>query len=160
MNRSLLLTSPRPRRFRPTRSLVVCLVALTVGASRPAGAEATASEKATAQALFDEGRKLASSGRFAEACPKLEESLRLDPGIGTRFHLANCYERAGRTASAWTTFLEVAAAAKEAKQPEREKVARDRASALEPKLSRLTIVAGGKGAEALEIRRDGVTVGR
>jgi hypothetical protein len=36
-----------------------------------------------AQALFDEAKQLMANKRFDEACPKLEESNRLDPGVGT-----------------------------------------------------------------------------
>ena len=82
-----------------------------------------------------------AQGKHADACPKLEESQRLDPGIGTQFNLAVCYEQVGRTASAWSTFLDVAGAARAAGQTEREKVARQRATALEPRLIRLTITA-------------------
>src|SRR5215212_4797523 len=94
---------------------------------------------AAARALFGEGRKLAAQGKYREACPKFEESLRLDPGMGTQFNLADCLEHTGRTATAWAQFLDVAAAARAAAQSERERVARERAAALEPKLSRLTI---------------------
>jgi hypothetical protein len=125
-----------------------------------ASAEPQASDKATAQALFDQGKHLASASKFKEACSKFEESQRLDPGIGTQFHLANCYEKAGRTASAWTLFLEVASEARAQKQTDREKVARDRAAALEPKLSKLTISVSDAAKTAdLEIKRDGVSVG-
>jgi len=55
-----------------------------------ARAEPTAADKATAQALFDQGKHLAAGGNFQEACSKFEESQRLDPGIGTQFHLASC----------------------------------------------------------------------
>ena len=63
-------------------------------------------------------------GKYAEACPKLEESMRLDSGIGTQFNLADCNEHIGKLATAWAGFLDVAAAAKAASQPDREKVAR------------------------------------
>jgi len=86
-------------------------------------AEPTAADKATAQALFDHGKQLAAAGQLSEACSKFEESQRLDPGIGTQFHLASCYEQAGRTASAWTLFLEVASGSHAQGQLEREKVA-------------------------------------
>lgn len=77
--------------------------------------------------------------RYAEACPKLQESLRIDPGMGTQFNLAHCWEKLGLTASAWGLFLDVASEAQRTGQRAREAGARDRAAALEPKLSRLRI---------------------
>jgi serine/threonine-protein kinase len=124
------------------------------------GAGDARADTAAAQALFDAARQLMAQGRHAEACPKLEESQRLDPGIGTQFNLAACYEHIGRTASAWSMFLEVAGAAKAAGQPEREKVARQRAAALEAKLTRLTITAPPDAPEDLQVKRDGAPVGR
>ncbi len=124
-------------------------------------AEGSLADKAAAQTLFDEGRKLMADGKFAEACPKLGESQRLDPGVGTQFHLADCYERIGQTASAWAGFLEAASGAKALGQTEREKVARERAAALAPRLSKLTIVAArAADVPGLEIKRDGSAVGR
>ena len=124
---------------------------------RPAFAQG--SDPATARALFAEGRKLMGEKKYEDACPKFEESLRLDHGMGTQFNLAFCWEQLGRTASAWATFLDVAAAARAAGQSEREAAARDRASALEPKLSRLTIKVPAP-VEGLELTRDDVAVGR
>lgn len=99
----------------------------------------TASDGAAARALFSEGRKLAEAGKHEAACPKFEESLRLKPGTGTLFNLADCWEQVGRTASAWGAFLEVAAAAKSSGQQDRENIARSRAASLEPKLAKLVI---------------------
>src|SRR5205807_91874 len=93
--------------------------------------------------LFLEGRKLAAAGDYAAACPKFEDSYRLDPGIGTNFNLADCYEHRGLIASAWARFLDVAAATKAVGQSERERVARARAALLEPKLARLTLEVEG-----------------
>jgi hypothetical protein len=124
-------------------------------------AEPTTADKATAQALFDQAKQLAGSGKLSEACPKFEESQRLDPGIGTQFHLANCYEQAGRTASAWSLFLEVASGSHAQGQLEREKVARARAAGLQAKLSKLTIaVPEASRVSGLEVKRDGVPVGQ
>jgi serine/threonine-protein kinase len=108
-----------------------------VSTASPAWAAPSAS--AQARSLFREARALMEKERFAEACPKLQESLRIDPGMGTQFNLAHCWEQLGLTASAWGLFLDVAAAAESSGQGKREKAARKRAAALEPKLSRLRI---------------------
>ena len=116
-------------------------VPLALAWSLAALAEPTPEARALARSLFDEGRALGHEGRFPEACPKLEESQRLDPGLGTGFNLADCYEHVGRSASAWSLFGEVADAALHAGQAERERVARARALALEPRLGRLVVRA-------------------
>src|SRR5215204_2648434 len=89
----------------------------------PATAGAQERDPAAAQALFDQAKELIRQRKFAEACPKLQESNRLDPGIGTQFHLADCYEQSGRVASAWAAFLDVASQARAASQLDREKAA-------------------------------------
>jgi serine/threonine-protein kinase len=78
-------------------------------------------------------------GSFADACSKLEESDRLDPAVGTLLYLGECYERVGKTASAWATFREAASLASTSNQPDRARVASARAQEIEPKLSRLAI---------------------
>ncbi|MES1182825.1 MAG: hypothetical protein ABUL60_03365 [Myxococcales bacterium] len=99
-------------------------------------------------------------GKFAEACPKLQESNRLDPGIGTQFNLADCYEQSGRVASAWAAFLEVASQARATNQPERERAATKRAERLEPRLPRLVVnVPEASKTPGLEVRRNGMLVG-
>lgn len=137
---------------------VACLL-LVLGfllGSLPARAQ---SASAQARVLFGEARKLMNKGRFDEACPKLEESLRLDHGIGTQFNLAHCWEQIGRTASAWGLFLDVASAAATAGQRKREAAARERADALEPQLARLLIEVSDP-VSGLTVLRSGETVGR
>jgi tetratricopeptide (TPR) repeat protein len=117
-------------------------------------------DPAAAQALFDQGRALMKAKNYAEACPKLAESQRLDPGMGTQFHLADCYENQGKLASAWANFLEVASLASASNQPDREKAAKARAAKIEPRLPRLTIVVPATSRVAgLQVLRDGVAVG-
>jgi len=132
--------------FFATALLALALLAL----ARPAAADEVA-----ARELFREARRLVASGDYAAACPKFEESLREEPGIGTTFNLADCWEHLGRTASAWSRFLDVAAVARASGQREREEVARGRASALEPKLSRL-VIDNFSREPALTVERDGV----
>ncbi len=141
-----------------------CAFALSLALSYGplASAQNSAGDRAAAEALFKEGKRLAADGKFELACPKFEESQKLDPGIGTQFNLANCYERSGRTASAWTSFLEVASNARAAGQKERERVARERAKALEAQLVHLlvTVPAEIASIEGVEIRRNGVAIGK
>src|SRR5258707_11096102 len=115
----------------------------------------SAGDKATSEALFGDGRRLMSQGNYAQACPKFEASLKLDPGVGAMLNLADCYEKNGQTASAWAEFREASSAARAAGSRDREELSRQRASALEPKLSRLTIVAGKQSAQ---VTRDGTPV--
>jgi hypothetical protein len=103
-----------------------------------AGAQ-SAADKAAAEGLFDQGRASMQEGDFAKACGLLERSQHIDPGVGTLLYLAECYEKSGRTASAWATFREASDAADAAREPVRARTGRDRAARLEPILSRLTI---------------------
>jgi serine/threonine-protein kinase len=123
-----------------------------------AAAPARADDRAAAQVLFEQGRDLVKKGAFRDACPKFAESLKLDRGIGTMLWLADCQQNIGQTASAWATFKEAAAAAA-LSGDNREKVARDRANTLAPKLSRLTINVPTPTAANLEVKRDGVITG-
>ncbi len=131
---------------------------LSLGAAaHPAQAQST-SEKA-AQKAFDDGMKLLEQNKVADACPKLEESQRLDPAMGTQFRLAECWEKLGRTASAWTLFRQVVSEAQAAGRDDRASVSSARAAALEPRLTRLSIlVAPSARVPGLIVRRDGATV--
>ncbi|HEY2368269.1 MAG TPA: hypothetical protein VGH87_17845 [Polyangiaceae bacterium] len=106
----------------------------------PLAHAAGADDKAAAQAMFDEGRKLMEQGKYAEACPKLEASQRLDPGAGTLLNLAACYDKNGQTASAWVTYTDAATASRE-RHPDWAQRADARVKALQPTLSHLTIDA-------------------
>jgi len=144
------------RSFAPTVLLLLLASAapsVALAADPPKG-----SDPAAAQSLFYEARALMGQGKYALACPKLEESMRLDPGIGTQFNLADCNEHIGKIATAWASFLDVAAQSKASNQPEREKVARKRAQALESKLPKL-VVDVPAATPGLEVKRDGIVVG-
>jgi hypothetical protein len=134
---------------------------LAVFVGQVAGAQSgNAGNRAAAEALFNEGRSLATKGKYAEACPKFEASQQLDPGLGTLLNLAECYEKIGKTASAWAEYKEAIPLARASGSQVRQDLASQRAAALESRLSLLTIRAMATGEEAtgLEIRRDGVPV--
>ncbi|HWO12694.1 MAG TPA: hypothetical protein VNN80_24520 [Polyangiaceae bacterium] len=128
-----------------------------VGAPAPAQAQESADALAS-RALFDEARRLMNAEKFAEACPKLEESQRLRSGIGTQFNLAECYEKLGRFASAWSVYLRVAADTKALGQVDRERVARARAQALEPRVAYLSLQVP-EPAPGIELTLDGSAMG-
>jgi hypothetical protein len=146
------------RPFSSRSGAATLVLAAALLASAAAYADTTADQRAAAQALFDDARKLIADKKWVEACPKLEESQRLDPGLGTLLNLAECQSQIGKTASAWANFLEAAYQAKASNQAKREATARAHAAALEAKLSRITILAVGAASAGLEIRRDGVVV--
>ena len=137
------------------------VLALTALVFAPAAARAQSGDSAVAQALFDDAKVLLADGHAVEACPKLEESQRLDPRSGTLINLASCYEQTGRLASAWGRYIDAATAAKASGNPEREAVARERAAALAPRLSKLliTVAPVTRSLQGLELTRDGVALG-
>ena len=148
--------------FRWQTALVAGALVLAGGRSAHAQAQPVDPEKrAAAQALFDAGRKLTAQDKFAEACPKLLESYRLDPAIGTKFYLADCYEHVGRLASAWTYYLEVVEDAQKEGAKDREKFATTRADALKPRLPQLVVKrsAAARAVPGLVVERDGLRVG-
>jgi hypothetical protein len=140
---------------------MTALLLATQVAARPAvAADAPAShagDAATAEALFREGSALLDAGNAVEACPKLADSHRLDPGGGTVLVLALCYEALGRWASAWTAFHEAIAFARRDGRADREQRATERLSSIEPRLSHL-VVRVSAPIEAIGVERDGVAV--
>jgi hypothetical protein len=130
-------------------------IALNAGAQGKSGGN-----RAAAEALFNQGRTLMTAGKFVEACPKFEASQQLDPGLGTMLNLAECYEKMGRTASAWAEYREAIPLARSAGSKARQDLATERAQALQERLSTLTIRAmvGDDTGPHLEVRRDGVAL--
>lgn len=144
-----------PYRAHP---LVVALLCAVAWIAAPANSSAqTSDDRATARALFDLGRQLMEAERYEEACAKLAESLRLVQGPGTRFHLAECYEKTGKLASAWVEYQEVAAASRAAGRSKHEAVATRRAEALAQRLPKLRIVVQDP-VPGLSVHRDGKPV--
>lgn len=121
-------------------------------------AEVSDSDKARATKLFNEGRTLMDDGDVAGACEKFQESQKVRPGIGTLYNLADCREKLGQTGTAFKLFTEVADRTKAALQADREQKAKERLSALEPRLMRirLSVPQGGK---VKSVKVDGVVIG-
>jgi len=140
------------------------LVALALAFTSPALAQAPdPGSAAAAQVLYDKAVDEMKAGQWDAACPRVEEVIRLIPeGVGAKMTLAQCYEGAGRLASAWSTYLVAEAAAARAGQTERQERAKTQARDLEPRLSRIAIKIFPEVAALpdLVVERDGQIVGR
>jgi hypothetical protein len=154
------------RRTRLSLATALIVIACTrVAAAQPTPSAAPSSPtppNPAADALFREGRTLMEAHRYAEACEKLSESQRLEPAAGTLLNLADCQEKSGRLAAAWTTYTEAAKAAIARSRPDWLAIASKRVAALEPKIAMLTISVAPRAANAsgLRIERDGAVVAR
>jgi hypothetical protein len=136
---------------------LVALIGAFVWMSRVFAQEPEPSSQA--RVLFYDARRLMAEQRWAEACPKLEASEREDPGKGTEFNLADCYEHVGRLASALALFERVAAESHADKMPAHEALARQRVQALSSRVPVLTVDVGPEArVDDLELYRDGKTL--
>jgi hypothetical protein len=134
--------------------------ALTVAWVLSASPVRAQTAETVAETLYQEGKLLIESGHYAEACPKLAESHRMDPGGGTVLLLAICYEQIGKTASAWVKYNEAVAMARRDGRTDREQRARERLEALEPRLSRLMLLPSPEleRVARVEVTLDGTPV--
>jgi tetratricopeptide (TPR) repeat protein len=119
--------------------------------------EARAGDPA-ADALFQSGKALMAEGKVTEACEKFEESYKVDPLLGALLNLANCLEKDGRVASAWSRWGEAVELAGRSGD-ERKSFAEEHRVAIGPRVPKLLISLTGEVGE-LEVLRDGVAVGR
>jgi len=99
----------------------------------------SAAEESAAARLFREGRALVVDGRFIEACPKLEESQRLEPRLGTQLNIAFCHEQLGQLATAWNDFQAAVTQARREGDVAREQFATARGDALAPRVPKLEV---------------------
>jgi hypothetical protein len=96
-------------------------------------------DPAAAQSLFDAGRDLMEQSKYAEACAKFEASNKLDPSAGTLLNLGRCYERLGKTASAWAAYNQAITLGRATSKPRQVAAAEELVASLEPRLSRLVV---------------------
>lgn len=147
-----------PRLLRGMRRIPWALASQLLVAL-PANGAQTATEKAAAEALFQEGTTLMAQQKYAAACAKFEASQAIESGLGVKLWLADCYDREGRTASAWALFSEAAALAHQSGQTEREHAASERGADLERRLSKLALKAPAVGLPAgVSVTLNGVAI--
>jgi len=104
--------------------------------SAQGAAEGASTNAALAEATYEEGRAALERGDNERACSLLKASSDFERALGTSLALAHCFEVTGKTASAWTLFLEVEAWARRVGDDRRSQIARLRATGLRPKLTR------------------------
>lgn len=118
------------------------------------GSRAVAGDKAAAEAAFQQGKDLLKAGKVNEACTAFEKSQANDPQLGTEYNLAACYEKAGRLASAWAAFRELAQRDQNAaRKADSEK----HAAALQPRLIKL-LISVRSPVGGLKVTRNGEDV--
>jgi hypothetical protein len=98
-----------------------------------------------------------AAGDYELACGRFRDSDRLDPAVGTRFNLADCEERRGRVATAWSLFRGVASEL--AVDDDRAPIAHERVRALERRLPYLLLVRTPQTPSGARARVDGAELG-
>ena len=141
--------------FSTTAAKRAASAALVLGSIVALPSVAYADAPTPADALFREGRTLLDSKRYDEACPKLAQSQKLEPGAGTLLALALCHEGQGKTATAWAELNEAAALGKRVGRADLAGAAQKRATAMEPQLARVVVRVPQNSDVEYEVKRDG-----
>jgi hypothetical protein len=158
MTEDLFHIALRGRRVSAIASLATAGLLLFTSEAR---GEPGATEKATAEALFQQGTELMGEKQYAAACEKFAGSQQLDPALGTILRLADCNDRIGKSASAWAMFKEASSMAHSRNEPERWRMADERGAELEKRLSRLEIKLESKNVpQGFELKLNGVSIPR
>lgn len=151
------------RRYSARRlGFVVTLYAAHAVAQAQVTAEGDdTARRAIAEMLFRQGRELMDQGQVATACSKFDESLRLDPVLGTLLNLAVCREREGRLATAWAEYNRAGTMARRAGDEARAEFARQGAARLDELLATLRISPAPElqGVSGLSLELDGRKLG-
>jgi hypothetical protein len=142
-----------------SRVLAVALACSPCWAKVALAAEPSPAIAATAQTLFDDGRRLFDDGRVHEACEKFGASEKIEPRGGTLLNLALCHQKEGKTATAWVEFIAARSRARSEGHSDRERFASEHINALAPILTRLRLVVGAEArAAGLRVALDRETV--
>jgi hypothetical protein len=133
---------------------VVALMILFASLTTSAVVRAQAEDQAAARVMFEQGRELMKAGQYAAACPKLEAARKLYTSAGILLNLADCHEKIGKTASAWTEFGEAVTVATRTNRADDADEAKRRKAALETSLARVMIRVP-RPTPGLVVKRDG-----
>jgi hypothetical protein len=77
---------------------------LALGLATTAAARPSPHQRAKADALFRQGKRLMAAQHYAEACDAFEQSFTIDPEIGAELNVAHCYQEWGKLAHALVAY--------------------------------------------------------
>jgi len=143
-----------------TRRLSLWVAACCLVLARSAQAD----EASDAEALFKEGIEAMRAENYDQACPKLQESYRLDPVPGALFTLAECEAARGKSATAidyyqkFVNSLTSLPADRRDKFDERRRMALDKLAALSAVAPEVTVIVSSSAPAALVIKRNDVVI--
>jgi len=95
----------------------------------------------------------------ADPCAKLEETFKTDRSDPTLEQLAQCREKQGKVASAWSWYADLVSRAVQKRQAAREKAMRQKVAELEKKIPHATLNLAGHD-DITQIKIDGQPLGK
>lgn len=107
----------------------------------------------TATALFKAGKELEAKGNYKEACPKFEASYKREAALGTLMNMADCHEKTGVLARAWSEWGTAYEQARKENDQPRADLSKRRQDALEPRVPKMKVVVSGSAPD-LAVWRD------
>jgi hypothetical protein len=116
------------------------------------------SDAAAAAELFERGRGAMKQQDYTTACAAFADSVRFDTKVGTLLNLADCEEHLGRLVIARTHWQQAANLA-HALNDSRENVARQRFTAVDPRVAKLAVRVAEASPPNVTVRRDDVELG-
>src|SRR5258706_4941199 len=120
--------------------LTFAVIVMAGLAHTSAGAEEPPASATPADALFEEGRALLDAAQPGPACEKFEAALKLDPeGLGTVLNLGLCNEQLDKLATSVAWFRRALVRASELGKTDTEAAAKDKTTALAPKVPTIKI---------------------
>lgn len=137
-----------------SRWRVAIAAALVYGATSSSFVRADSADSVRAEQLFRDGKQRMALADYAGACPLFAESFAVEPATGSLLALAACHEREGKLASAFREYNDVVQRSVVEQRADRQRVATNKASALQWKLSTLTIEPSAE-VDGLEVRLNG-----
>jgi len=139
---------------------LACLIcAGIVAATASAHAQDNFQAVSAAKTLFEQGQKQMEDKNYDAACQSFKASNEAVARVGTLLNLADCYEKAGKLASAWGAYFDAISTGRRQNKPEYEEFAQKNRDRLEPLLSKMTIVLPPEvRVDGMKVIRDGQTV--